>query len=518
MTIGFAQFRIIIQAGDRISVRYRPTGEFDELEYASRPLSIDATRRRTIEMQVRLLSRNLLHEPKDLESLGENLFAALFYTSDGQGYNDFGRALRDAIRETERRVDGQDDTILRVALQFDDPNSVYASWPWEYMYCPERERESFGDFFLAHRTKVVLTRFLALTEQTPRLEQPPLRILLVAPSPTQTEDGFGAVESDAVREDLEDLKKLGTTNGADGRIHLRVLPAPEDHGNVPFETFKSTLGEFSPHVVHFLGHGEYRDTGGGMNGHLAFTRPDGSIDWVEDRTFAAAVEGQKSLRLVFLQACESAATGPSLSYQVVAGTAQRVSQKNIPAVVALHYRVENRIGNAIARAFHAELAERHSVEAALNAARQVAESSRRDTALFASFGLPVLYLRGVGQVLAPSERTTLTAPQQVRTGAGQDEHQLWHCPFDDVPYNPESQNYCGRCTNLLVCQTCRRPRTDKTSPICLGCGTRWPSRREPKEENAFEVASEPRVSLVGARGDPHPHRETPPQKELGHSS
>jgi hypothetical protein len=501
MTTGLAQFRIIIQEGDRISVRYRPPRrEGDELEYASRPLSIDATRRRTIEMQVRLLRNNQLRERRDLECLGENLFAALFYTSDGQGYNDFGRALRDAIRETERGDDGQDDTILRVALQFDDPNSAYARWPWEYMFCPLRERESFGDFFLAHRTKVVLTRFLALTDVEPNLEQPPLRVLLVAPSPTAAEGELLPVESTAVREDLEALGGRGTpaTDGSDGgrrRIELRVLPEG-DEGVVLFDDFKAALAEFNPHVVHFLGHGEYRDSGGETKGHLAFTRSDGSIDWIEDRVFAEAVGDQKSLRLVFLQACESAETGPSSWYQVVAGTAQRVSQKNIPAVVALHYRVENRIGNAMARAFHAELAQRHSVEAALTAARRVAMSSRHDPGLFTSFGLPVLYLRGVGDVLDPNERPTLSTPPPVRPV---EQQRTAKCPFDGAPYNPEEQNFCGRCLQRVVCGKCLRPRTDTESPICLNCGAPWPAA-EQRQENAFQAASQPLVSLGGSSG------------------
>ncbi len=447
MIAEFAEFRIIISHGETITVRYTPTGQaHDVMEFATRPLSIADIRRRTIEMQIRLLRKDLLRDREDLQCMGENLFATLFYTGDGQGYNDFGRALRDAIRDTERGDDEQSDKLLRVAFQFDNPTAELATWPWEYLYHPQRERESLGGFFLAHRARIVLTRFLALADIDWKRQplRPPLKILLVAPNPDWPADsGFGPIESDALRDDLENLDDTAL------RVELKVLPADREAKVVLFDEFKYEVANFKPHVVHFVGHGEHTESGG----RLAFTNDMARVEWIDDIEFASAVEGHDSLRLVFLQACESAQTGPSTTYQVVAGVAQWVSQRNIPAVVAMHYAIENRIGSAVARAFHAELVERHSVEAALNAARSAARAGRRDAELFASFGLPVLYIRGIGQVLDPDEAPVLETETMLPDLGRATER----CPFDQMPYDPTSKATAGNASTLWSARNAKSP-------------------------------------------------------------
>ena len=60
--------------------------------------------------------------------------------------------------------------------------------------------------------------------------------------------------------------------------------------------------EPKPVIVHFLGHGRVCHG----HGELLFATESGTQDWVDDQTFTDILGKSKVLKLVFLQACESA--------------------------------------------------------------------------------------------------------------------------------------------------------------------------------------------------------------------
>jgi hypothetical protein len=460
---GIAEFTIVIDDGPTIRVDYKSAdGKLEQV--VSRSLKLNPVHRRTIDFLIRLLREGRLVAQHEYEVLGENLFATLFYDDDRAGLNEIGNKLTEAMRSAGQTKPG-DDNLLRITLDFQESRADLSSWPWEYLFSPERRGESECNFFIAQKARMALTRYLALSsvrEANPA--QPPLRVLLVAPSSEEMK-----VESSSVLEGLQELHKKG-------EIKLTCLPpigtTGGQNGKVTFRDFTSTLG-LDPHVIHFVGHGKHEmQEGDRAVGKLAFTDETGAkAIWVSDHQLANAIaDYTQSVHLVFLQACESAETITTSSYQAIAGVAQSVSQKSVPAVVAMHYRVLGATGNALAREFYGELAKRRSVLLALNHARKEVFLEADDQEMWAAFGLPVLYLRGTGVIL-PSEFDT----ELPSTMGGNRPHvpsRRMECPWDrELVEVGSGKVKCPACQRLLICPECHAPRTWKSNK-CSNCEQR----------------------------------------------
>jgi hypothetical protein len=370
-------------------------------------IELDTLRSRTIEVLVGLLRANRLNRIEELKLLGEYLYVTLFRTSRAEGGPSgfLKRAIKtDSLEEdTGRR-------LLRVSLEIDADVERLGTWPWEYLYFPDDPGEPDSGFFLGERTNFMLTRQLplAVSQRTISI-RPPLRILFVVLSPTDLPD----IEYEAV---LETLVQLRDSQGQT-RIDLRVLTEQHsDNGarleeeelglnvRTTYRSFIRGVEDFDPHVVHIIGHGRYRSDGDlGPSGQLAFRRTDSTAGWVPDRELANMLRDSPSLRLVFLQACESAET-QSHPYQVISGLAQWLAQKNIPAVIAMHFQVKSMLANEFARSFYEAMVKRATIEVAMHEARrQLYISGVTGDSHRSGFGLPVLYLRGSGALLTPLE-------------------------------------------------------------------------------------------------------------------
>lgn len=369
-------------------------------------VDLDGLRLRTVRVLVGMLRSNRLKRIEELRLLGEHLYAILFGVSVSE-HGPSGllmRAIKDGSVEDEggRR-------LLRVSLEIGGrAESLLSSLPWEYLYIPNDPNDRDTGFFLGERANFVLTRQLPLTGRQPAIDiRPPLRILLVVLSPKDME-----VEYEAV---LETLLQLDDSKGH-SRIDLRVLAEDRDDDGSPlaenerdpyvrssYPAFRNTVEDFDPHVIHIIGHGRYHtDPDVGAAGELAFLHSDHTANWIADQELANGLRDVSSLRLVFLQACESA-EAHSNPYQVISGLAQWLAQR-IPAVIAMHFQVKSMMANEFARSFYRSMVNRSAIEVAMHAARRalytgglVGDTER------SGFGLPVLYLRGSGALLPPLE-------------------------------------------------------------------------------------------------------------------
>ena len=470
---GIAQFIIVIEDGPRISADYEPV-EGDRERLTSRPLKINPVNRRTVNFLIRLLREGRLKDEPEYEILGENLFVTLFYDEERGKLNEIGEKLT-AVMRTAREANPGDEDLLRITLEFQETRAELSTWPWEYLFSPERQGESECNFFIAQRTRMALTRHLALTNvRKASPVRPPLKVLLVAPSSDEKK-----VESSSVLEGLQSLEDSK-------RIELSCLPSLDASGpesrRVTFRDFTRALG-WSPHVIHFIGHGTHKVQGDRVVGQLAFTDETGAkATWVSDQAFANAIaDNSPSVYLVFLQACETAEPMTTGSYQTIAGVAQSVSQKSVPAVVAMHYRVRGSVGNALAREFYSKLADQGSVLLALNHARtEVGMDAGDDQGLWAAFGLPVLYVRGPGVI--PDMRgpviTGMRGPGSIpdsrrlvemdRSRSSRSARQL-KCPWDDKLVDVDTdKGTCPMCGRTLICPQCREP--GGASDQCINCG------------------------------------------------
>jgi hypothetical protein len=242
-----------------------------------------------------------------LESLGRSLFEAVF---KDDVYAALWRSLDKA---------GEAGLDLRIRLGLGQAPELI-DLPWEVLYFPTR-----GTYMAADRTTPVV-RYLELFEGAPALPVDlPLRILAVAASP-------------------RDLPEL---NVASEREKLEKALAPLAEAKAVQETWADdgTLGGLSraldegrPHVVHFIGHGEWDATEG--SGVLAFEAGPKDRRWTGVRadTLAEAFRGSASLRLVVLNACEGARTGRRDTF---AGVAQALVRAGMPAVVAMQFPISD---------------------------------------------------------------------------------------------------------------------------------------------------------------------------------
>lgn len=421
-------------------------------------LPTDTVHEETIRVLIDLLRENRLQKPEEFRALGMNLFALLFHSAEGE-YNQIGKELTRIIDDCSNE-DMQ--RLLRIQFEFETNQKPYSSWPWEYLYWPQRKTDSNSGGFLVDKATLILTRFLRLTGVRDMRVKQPLKILFAASSPHALGVGYKVV-----LEQIEAIEKA-----MHGRLQLyKLLPAQESADGLPAPGPQWTFGEFirsvrsvQPHVIHFIGHGIFlpearfidqrgHPVGEGEKGQyiqsggaLAFMREDGSTHWVDEDTLANQLDPHRSIRLIFLQACESGESKALSNYQVISGVANRLAQKGIPAVIGMHYRVENRIANTFARSFYKELAEWKPVELALNEARQNMALDTPDWRDRGAFGLPVIYLRSSGELLDPTEEP---APDAKPT------KDVLRCAWCGTL---GAENYCI-CGASLRCHKCQAPVT-----------------------------------------------------------
>jgi len=373
--------------------------------------------------------------------LGEQLYEVLFAGTIGM------------LLEQQLNEDGVD--LVRIQLEFTGQRAEkLSSWPWEYLHRRREEKKFHSGDFLALVTQLVLNRRLTpgtILSDTSLSTSPPVRVLLVAASPRD----LTAVNASAVKTVIKELNRKSPLQGADLLIDLDddLVEPPfelsEDYRPAAsFAAFKKKIQTFKPHIVHFIGHGQRKPSGGGQ---LAFVGADGRKDWWDDEDFARAVAAVKGVKLVFLQACESALPDP---YIGISGVARMVAHRDIPAVVAMQYKVEKEVADMFATTFYQALTQGMPVDLAVKIGRNAISDMQQIQSK--AFGLPVLYLRNHEGMFASHP-----------SGAGLD---AIPCPKCGNKQPPKA-NFCETCRTQFRCLHCgKRIEAPLTASFCSSCG------------------------------------------------
>ncbi len=246
-------------------------------------------------------------------------------------------------------------------------------------------------FFLSTEPDLVLSRYMPLerARQTLTPTKGPLRVLLVVSAPY--DDDLGYVISDGVLEAIEKLAER--------------YPIQIDSLNQPtIDNFLDKIEEIKPHVLHFIGHGQFNKAEG--NGEIALLDIDGrSARWVKDRDFAEYFVHMRSIpRLVFLHICEGGAVDLDANY---AGLAPQLIRTGIQAVVAMQYPISNDAAIIFSRTFYSTLAKGEPVDIAIQEGRYritISISKAHDSRVF---GIPVLYMRSRDGIIQPPINTAV---------------------------------------------------------------------------------------------------------------
>ena len=404
--------------------------------------------RRTLRMLADMRRSRRL-EGDEVKILGEWLYRLLLEYSVGDELN---------------RVVSDTPTFLRVELEFEDPGSHLAALPWEYLRRPDQQ-DARG-YFLALHDQIALTRL-------PQVECRPLgaigkkaRILLVANSPVDLAPlVFGQFIKQFKNKQLKFLLEpfvLETPylKSADRDMYVAKNKKPQ----ATFENFKEALKKFEPHIVHFLGHGKYE----GKSGKIAFAEENYNADWKTGDEIAQVLKDCPSVKLAFLQACESAREDvPHSSFdwsdkhQALTSVAGCIVQSSkMPAIVAMQSNVENDFANTFAGTFYRSLVEHKSIYQAVQIARTEARKQDRASDAADHFScVPVLYLDSCGDndngILFPDSVGAITQnTEQPSVGPIQ-------CPWcpkvmERSPFATKEPEQCSKCGNTLRCPNCHR--------------------------------------------------------------
>ncbi len=355
----YRNFDLLIEGtgagGYRARVLASPAGEtgpvpvrmpFSDLEVENFLLKIGRPRRHT----VRGVNSP---EAAAIRQFGGRLFDAVFLDD-----------LRETLTRSVDEVEGQD-AGLRLRLRLADCPEL-ADLPWEYIYDPRARR------FLALSQWTPVVRYLDLRRRIPPLSiRPPLRILMMAASPTD----FDRLDVDGewakVRDALGELQRSG-------RVQMDRVPTGT------LADLRRQLRRSSYHVFHYVGHGRYNpDTG---DGELALEGPGGRAQLISGAELGARLSDHRSLRLAVLNSCEGARSGRTDPYS---GTAQSLVYQGIPAVVAMQFEITDQAAITFAQNLYEAVADGLPLDAAMAEARNAILDQPNPV----EWATPVLYLR-----------------------------------------------------------------------------------------------------------------------------
>jgi len=434
------KFEVKVRADDVVEVR-RLQGNQRRSAFDEYDLELDNLRRDTISVLVEMLRKDRLHDSDELKVLGGHLYEALFSEQ-------VSTELMRSLNRNDPQV-----KLSKVELEFEEKQQELASWPWEYLFCPLRFRRAGTGKFLARTSKLVLNRYVPLDSRNSLLvEKPPIKLLFVAANPAKGDK----LKSFSYTALLEDLRELEKDKDLDSMLKVYTLVGENDETVATREQFINMVEGIRPHVIHFVGHGKYED---GV-GKIAFV---GEPRWMSEEDLAERLYEVGSLRLVFLQACESAR---SSSHQAVSGVAMRLAHQGIPAVVAMQYEIESVVANKFARAFYKALAEFEDVDVAVQTGRGQLRNDLEKAGVSHEFGLPVLYLGEGGSLLSRSETRRLGTREP--DAASRSSVSCPWCNRDDA--GGASSRYCGKCGEFLKCPECGT-RVEEPHNHCSECGT-----------------------------------------------
>jgi len=312
------------------------------------------------------------------QRLGDQLFEALF-----------SGPVRSLLDRSLGMIHGRE-RGLRIKLHIDpeDPSlAQLASLPWEFLY-----RKETRDFLNLSQFTPILRYLDVQRPYTPLPLEPPLRILVVLSSP-----------ADYVKLNLERERALIEASWA--RLEDVEVEFMEQANILALQEW---LAEQPYHVLHYMGHGDFdKRTGQGV---LVLEDEEGLGALVDGSALGVLLHDMPTMRLVFLNACETAKVTREKGLDPFAGVAAAMVMAGIPAVVAMQFPISDNAAITFAGRFYPLLAHGYPVDAAVAEGRRAIRLAEAETM---EWGTPVLFMRaphGLIFQVAEAERTKLPSP------------------------------------------------------------------------------------------------------------
>ena len=308
------------------------------------------------------------------EDLGDRLFQALFR---GPVRSCWVRSLAEATRSAEGGL------RLNLQLNLADPLvAPLAELPWEYLFSQEQ-----GGFLGLQRQTPILRHMRLPLPVGRALETRTLRVLVVSSQP-------GAMTPLSLRDECARIAEA-----------LSSLSGVETHPleNPTVETLRETLLQKDFHVLHFMGHGGF-DSASGQGG-LYFGDGNGRTTPVGGSLLASHLAGLHSLRLAFINACDTARSDARAPF---AGVSTALLRAGLPAVVAMQRPIPDPSALEFSRVVYRRLAAGDPIDAAVTEGRLAIARGR---GALLEWGIPVLFSRAEdGRIFTPEAAVVPVEP------------------------------------------------------------------------------------------------------------
>jgi len=359
----------------------------------------------------RLRQGDLDGDADGMELLGEDLYNALFPGAIGSLFEQAWQEVRDQ------------DKRLRVCISVDPKCDEVKYWPLEFLRCPAQG----GQWLATNKKHITLSRRINFDQRVidESRNPPPLKVLVIISKPPTLRGVLTKVTVDIAKwatAQSEALARSNTLTGppmratkvVDRPLSIKVkllgkvedyerddcldyLDKPATYGNIGEE-----INEWSPHVLHFIGHGKFEETRGGFLALIPENSEPGTqeVDWINEKEFASLFDTWRP-RLVVLQACESAqpssATGAGFM-----GLAAHLVKRDIQAVVAMQFEIRNDYATDFAAGFYKALAQGVEIDAAVQEGRWTLAFAKGLRWTARHFGTPVLYMLKPDGIINPA--------------------------------------------------------------------------------------------------------------------
>lgn len=301
-----------------------------------------------------------------LEALGSRLFDAVFH---GPVRSCWARSLEGLARQPGWGL------RLKLQLNLEEPRlAPLHEIPWEYLFSLEQ-----GGFLgLRRRTPLLRHVRLPFPPGQPPVANP-LRLLGVTAEPKSMPGLSLSAEGEVIAKALSSLPGVET----------------DWKHNPTVEELREALLRKEYHVLHFMGHGGFDEKSG--QGGLWFASASGKAVRVGGALLAPHLADLPALRLVFLNACETARANAQAPY---AGVATALLRAGIPAVLAMQLPIRDKSALAFSRTVYHRLAAGDPIDIAVTEGRLAIARGSED---MLEWGTPALFLRGEdGRLFAPA--------------------------------------------------------------------------------------------------------------------
>ena len=413
-----AVFEMHLAGDDTCRARVTVPGE-SPLEALER---LEVRSRQTIELLVRMLRdaaerpRSEREEPQPyldaLSGVGRELYDLLF-----QG------ELREMLAESINALRSDRLDLLRVRLMFEPPARWLAALPWEALYASGSDPREMSSEFLVEIPGVTLTR--ATEQSLPLLSalSPPVRVLLVAPTPRD----LVAVD------EAPTIKALESCPPSD--LRLELLRDNDSFAAAALTALRLGLTETLADIVHYVGHVRIIDG----ESQLAFTGIDGSVEWVRAQDFAEVVTRTTTVRLVVL---EGGGDGALTAYVGLSGVTSTLAATGPIATVGVPLGPTPRSAGAFTSALYGALLDSQPLDVAVAHARE-SMSSTDDAAPL----MPATYLSSPGKVIE-RQGPGVPFPSASQVAGGRLANGSRRCPRCNSRVS-DSDRFCATCAEEL---------------------------------------------------------------------